>query len=106
MIDDGRMGDAMRIMADAFGDGPFRDFMEETGRVVLRKLEERGLAGTDPSELDPVLAEQLLRSAWIEAAITSFPGADEATIIADIDRWFDQMMMDKLSNADGPETAQ
>lgn len=104
MADD-RFTDAVRVMAEAFG-GPFKDFMELSGKIVLRKLEERGLKGADPAQLDPILAEQLLRASWIEAAITAFPGADADVIIADLTRILDQAAMEKRRNADGPETAQ
>jgi len=98
--------ESLQAISEAFGEGPYRDFAETAGRIIQRKLAERGMSGVDPADIDPDLSEQLLRAAWIEAGITSFPAADPDQIIADLTRLFDMMAMDLAANADGGDTEQ
>lgn len=105
MTDD-ELPDSARAIAEAFAEGPYRDFAEEAGRIIMRKLAERGMSNVDPADIDPELSEQLLRAAWIEAGITKFPAADPDKIIADLTRLFDMMAMDLAANADGGDTEQ
>lgn len=104
MTDADEVTELAEEMADALGEGPCRDFVAEAGRIIARKLKERGLAEADPASLDPDLSARLLRSAWIEAA-TKFPGSTPENALKKLDQLFDALVLDRAGNADGGDTA-